>query len=277
MIHAASRQALAQLRERLNAVLDALPRSADGANHKALAAELYSAAELLVSEPRLRRTLGDPSTDASARGELAKSLLRGKLSDEALDLVGTAVAQRWSSPWDLVDALEISADDTLLSAAEQQGKLDDVDDELFRFERILADGGELSAAFDEAGVEPARRIALLNSLLSGKVNPITLELLTHAVSSTRKRSLQLAIDDLIEASAARRARSVARVLTASELTSEQEARLGRALTDIYGRQISVRTAIDPNVKGGLVVRVGDEVIDGSVAARLAAARAALAG
>jgi F-type H+-transporting ATPase subunit delta len=97
------------------------------------------------------------------------------------------------------------------------------------------------------------------------------------VSSTRKRNLQLAIDGLIEASASLRSRSVARVLTARELTSEQESRLGSALSEMYGREISVRSAIDPRVKGGLVVRVGDEVIDGSVAARLAAARAALAG
>jgi F-type H+-transporting ATPase subunit delta len=46
---------------------------------------------------------------------------------------------------------------------------------------------------------------------------------------------------------------------------------------MYGRAISVRTAIDPDVRGGLVVRVGDEVIDGSIARQFAEARAALAG
>jgi F-type H+-transporting ATPase subunit delta len=277
MIHAASRSALAALRERLNDVLDTLPSSADGAAYKSLAAELYSAADLLAAQPRLRRTLGDPSTDASNRAELIGSLLAGKLGDPALQLVKAAVSQRWSSPWDLTDALEIIADETLLAAAEKQGKLDDVEDELFRFERILGNSGELAAALDEAGVPAQRRRALLDSVLNGKVEKITAELLGHAVSSGRKRSLLLAIDDLLEASAARRARSVARVISATELTPEQTSRLGAALTQLYGREINVRTAIDPQVKGGLVVQVGDEVIDGTVATRLAAARTALAG
>jgi len=277
MIHAASRSALAALRERLNDVLDTLPPSADGAGYKSPAAELYSAADLLAAQPRLRRTLGDPSTDASSRAELIGSLLTGKLGDPALQLVKAAVSQRWSSPWDLADALEIIADETLLVAADKQGKLDDVEDELFRFERILGNSGELAAALDEAGVPAQRRRALLDSVLNGKVFPITAELLGHAVSSGRKRSLLLAIDDLLEASAARRARSVARVISATELTPEQTSRLGAALSQQYGREINVRTAIDPEVKGGLVVRVGDEVIDGTVAGRLAAARAALAG
>ena len=76
---------------------------------------------------------------------------------------------------------------------------------------------------------------------------------------------------------ARRSRSVARVLSALELTADQEQRLARALTDLYGRPITVLTAVDPSIRGGLVVRVGDEIIDGSVAARLFTVRQALAG
>jgi F-type H+-transporting ATPase subunit delta len=65
------------------------------------------------------------------------------------------------------------------------------------------------------------------------------------------------------------------VVTAVPLTEQQEDRLAARLTEMYGRQVTVRTAIDPAVRGGLVIRIGDEVIDGTVASRLAAARAAL--
>lgn len=275
MIHAASRQALEAVRERLETVLRGLP-SDGGASHRSLAGDLYAVADLLAGQPRLRRTLGDPSTDASTRGELLRSLLTGKLGAPAVDLATGAVEQRWSSPWDLTDSLEIQADETLLSAAEQQATLDDVEDELFRFERILDGSGDLTAALDEASAPVERRTDLLRAVLSGKANPITVELLAHAVASGRKRSIELAIDDLLQASAARRNRSVARVISASELTDEQSSRLQSALSSLYGRPINVRTAVDPSVRGGLVVRVGDEVIDGTVATRLAAARAALA-
>jgi F-type H+-transporting ATPase subunit delta len=287
MIHAASRSALAELRERLNTVLPQLSSSLfswlplvgrdSESRHRDLAGELYAAADLLGSQPRLRRALGDPSTDASSRAELARSLFQGRVGDAARDLIADAVSLRWSSPWDLTDALEIMADDTLLAAAEQDGELDTVEDELFRFERILAGSGELSAALDEAGVPAERRIGLLRSLLGERVHPITAQLLEHAITSGRRPTVILAIDDLLQASAARRERSVARVLSATELTPEQTERLAAALTRLYGREINVRTAVDESVRGGLVVRVGDEVIDGSVASRLAAARAAFAG
>ncbi|MEO6503109.1 MAG: F0F1 ATP synthase subunit delta [Jatrophihabitantaceae bacterium] len=287
MIHAASRSALAELRERLNTVLPELSGSlisvlpgvgGDAADqHRKLADELYEAAGLLSRQPRLRRALGDPSTDASGRADLARSLLSGQVGDVTLGLIADAVALRWSSPWDLTDALEILGDDALLAAAEQDGALDTVEDELFRFERILADAGELGAALEEAGVPAERRRGLLQSLLGNKVHPITAQLLEHAVTSGRRPTMGLAIDDLLQASAARRDRSVARVLSATELTPEQTERLAAALTRLYGREINVRTAVDESVKGGLVVRVGDEVIDGSVASRLAAARAAFAG
>jgi F-type H+-transporting ATPase subunit delta len=287
MIHAASRSALADVRERLNTVLPQLSSSLfswlpliggnSESRHRELAAELYSAAELLGRQPRLRRALGDPSTDASGRSQLARSLFTGQVGDVARELIADAVALRWSSPWDLTDALEILADDTLLAAAEQDGALDTVEDELFRFERVLAGSGELSAALDEAGVPAERRIGLLRSLLGERVHPITAQLLEHAITSGRRPTVWLAIDDLLQASAARRERSVARVLSATELTPEQTERLAAALTRLYGREINVRSAVDESVRGGLVVRVGDEVIDGSVASRLAAARAAFAG
>jgi F-type H+-transporting ATPase subunit delta len=275
MIHAASRQALVQARERLNGVLSGM--GSDGQAISTLSAELYAAASLLAGQPRLRRTLADPSTDGTTRGNLIRSLLTGKVSGPAVELVGSVVELRWSSAWDLTDSLEILGDSALLAVAEQQGKLDSVEDELFRVERILNGAGELTSALDEQSAPAERRIALLNSVLADKADPITLELLAHAVGSGRKRSIQLAIDDLLEASAQRRDRSVAKVISATELTEEQTSRLSSALTGMYGRPINVRSAVDADIRGGLIVRVGDEVIDGTVATRLAAARTALAG
>jgi F-type H+-transporting ATPase subunit delta len=279
VIHGASRQSLAAVRERLNRVLAA--RSGDAQQsasvNRTLADELSSVANLLGGQPRLRRTLADPATDRELRGQLVRTLLAGKIGDEALDLTSAAASQRWSQPWDLADGLQTLAEDVLLVSAEQQGRLDDVEDELFRFERILADNGELVATLDEASVPADTRIDLVRTLLDGKVNPITFELVAHAITSGRKASLQLAIDDLLEASAVRRNRSVARVISAVELTDAQNDRLGVALSEIYGRPIAVRSAIDPAVQGGLEIRVGDELIDGTIASRIQAARAALAG
>jgi F-type H+-transporting ATPase subunit delta len=274
MTGSASREALANLRRDQESV-----RGSDtsAAALSSLADELYSVAALLAGQPRLRRLLGDPATPAPARAALVGTLLGGKVSPAALQVTQAAVSERWSSPWDLADSLERSADDTLFASAEAQGVLDEVEDQLFRFERILDAQGELATLLDEATVEPQRRIGLLDHVLATKVHPITLALLQHAVGSQRRRSVTFVIDDLLAEAAARQERSLARVLSAVELTEQQRARLTAVLTQMYGRPMSIRTAIEPALRGGLVIRVGDEVIDGSIAARLSGARTALAG
>jgi F-type H+-transporting ATPase subunit delta len=220
---------------------------------------------------------GDPASDADGRAQLAANLLQGKVSAQTIEIVKAAVAQRWSSPWDLTDALERAGDDSLFASAESQGVIDTVEDELFRFERVLDSSGDLAALLDERGATAERRNGLLDSVIAGKVQPVTLQLLHHSVASDRKRSIALAIDDLLGAAAARKEQSIARVTTPVELTAEQSARLAAALTELYRRPINVRTAVDASIRGGLVVRVGDEVIDGSITTRLLQARSALAG
>lgn len=273
MKHAASREALAALRESVD---DVAGRFSTAQGMTGLAQELYEVVDLLITTPRLRRVLADPTTLPAGRADLVGTLFDGKIGASSAQLVRAAVSQRWSSPWDLLDALETTADDVMFGAAEQDGVLDEVEDELFRFERVLDAESRLTATLDDATAEAGRRVVLVRDVLTDKVHPITRMLLEHAVASQRKRSVTLALDDLLELAAARRNRSMARVVSASELTTDQVTRLAAALTEMYGRPINIRAAINPAVQGGLVIRVGDEVIDGSIAARLASARAALA-
>lgn len=274
MMHAASREALAALRPRVEATVSRFS-APDG--FTGLAGELYAVVDLLTRQPRLRRMLADPATPPGGRAELVASLLSGKVGTSTLRLVQDAAALRWSSPWDMLDAIETAGDETLVAAAEKQGAMERIEDELFRFERILDAEPNLAALLDDPSAAGSRRRDLLDRLLGAKVHPLTRELLDHAVTSQRKRSLVLAIDDLIQAAAARRERSVARVASATDLSEQQQRDLAEALSALYGRQIEVRYAIDPSIRGGLVVRVGDELIDGSVAARLNEVRAAFAG
>jgi F-type H+-transporting ATPase subunit delta len=271
VIHAASRNALAELREGLPGQLpDRAGTLAD------LAGELHSVSRLFETQPRLRRTLGDPSTSDDRRAGLAQSLFTGKISDAALALVERAVGLRWSNPWDMTDALSMIGDEVLLDSAHKAGHLDAVEDQLFRFGRILRAQDDLRGLLDEQAVPAERRVGLLNDVLGDKVDPVTAALLDQAVRSGRKRTIELAIDDLLERTAELRGQSVADVTSAVALTDAQETRLGAALSSLYERTITVRTQIDPSVQGGLVVRIGNEIIDGSVAHRLAAVRAELA-
>jgi F-type H+-transporting ATPase subunit delta len=273
-MQAASREALTQLRKQVSSVVGRFSTT-DGLT--GLAGELYAVADLLTANPPLRRRLADPASAAEQRTGVAHALLEGRINASALSIVDAAVSSRWSSAWDLVDGIETGGDDVLLAAADAEGVIDSVEDELFRLERILDAESALTTLLDEATVDPARRADLLDGLLEGKAHPVTISLVRHAVATQRRRSILLALDRLIEAAGARRNLSVARVVSAVELSDRQQGDLAAKLTALYGRRIEVRYAVDPSIRGGLVVRVGDEVIDGSIASRLNDIRNAFAG
>ena len=271
---AASREAAAALSM---AQRSAVGRAQSADELVSIATGLYAISDLLAGQPQLRRAVSDPSTDPAGRAQLLGGLLAGKVDAAASELAQGAARGRWSSAWDLTDGLHDVASDTLFAAAERDGALDRVEDELFRFERILDANGDLASLLDEVAVPAERRVGLVRSVVANKVHRVTDLLLEHAVASKRGRSVTFEVHDLLDQAASRRERSIARVLSAVPLSDEQQTRLAAALTRIYGRGITVRTAVDADVKGGLVVRVGDEIIDGSVAARLVDVRTALAG
>jgi F-type H+-transporting ATPase subunit delta len=272
-MQAASREALATLRKN-QVVVDSASLSV--AQVTAQVDEIYAAAGLLTAQPQLRRAIGDAAAAPKARTDLVQAVFGRQVTAPVLALTQAAATERWSDPWDLVDSLETVGDEMSFAVAEKQGVLDEVEDELFRFERILDSEGRLSTLLDDPNASTERRMGLLDTVVAGKVHPLTMSLLGHAVQSRNKRTIGTSVRSLLDAAGALRARSVARVLSAIELTGAQQQRLAAALSELYGRSITVLTAVDAGVRGGLVVRVGDEIIDGSVAARLASVRNALA-
>ncbi|MET9697709.1 F0F1 ATP synthase subunit delta [Streptomyces sp. NPDC006529] len=271
-MNGASREALAAARERLDALTD--NTSVDAAE---LAGELAAVTALLDREVSLRRVVTDPAQSGEAKAELAGRLLNGQVGGEALDLVSGMVRSRWSRSRDLVDALEELADTADLTGAQQAGALDDVEDELFRFGRIVGSSTELRAALTDRAASGSAKGALLSSLLGGKAHPVSERLVARLVTHPRGRSLEAGLESLSKLAAERRNRMVATVTTAVPLSDAQKQRLGAVLATLYGRQMHLNLDVDPTVLGGIVVRVGDEVIDGTIAERLSEASRRMAG
>ncbi|GAA2399584.1 F0F1 ATP synthase subunit delta [Streptomyces glaucosporus] len=274
-MNGASREALAAARERLDALTDST--SVDAVR---LADELAAVTALLDREVSLRRVLTDPAQSGEAKAELVRRLLGGQVGGETVDLVSGMVRSRWSRSRDLVDAVEQLADVADLVAAERDGSLDDVEDELFRFSRTLASSTELRAALGGKGTDEALRNAkteLLRRLLGGRVRPATERLIVRLVLQPRGRTLEAGLEALSSLAAERRNRSVAVVTTAVPLSDGQKQRLGAALAKLYGREIHLNLDVDPAVLGGVRVRIGDEVINGTIADRLEEANRRMAG
>ncbi|GAA5156323.1 MULTISPECIES: F0F1 ATP synthase subunit delta [Amycolatopsis] len=270
-LHAASREALDSAERTLDEVL-----GQSGAEPEALGSELFAVVDLLTREIGLRRALGDGSSDPEARRRLATSLLTGKVSGPALRVVETAVGQRWSSPRELLDGLESLGRSALLTGAEKAGTLDTVEDELFRIARIVVGEPELDQALSDQAAPAEAKRKLVKDLFGSKAGGISLALVEQVVSRQTGRGVGHGLDRLVRLTAERRERSVAYITSAAALSGQQEQQLAEKLKAIYGRPIALHVEVDPRLVGGLVVRVGDEVIDGSAAGRIAALRRQLA-
>ncbi|WP_128380221.1 F0F1 ATP synthase subunit delta [Streptomyces cavernae] len=262
-MNGASREALAAARERLDALTDSTSVDAG-----ALADELAAVTALLDREVGLRRVLTDPAQSADRKAELAGRLLGGQVSGPAVDLVSGMVRSRWSQTRDLVDAIEVLASVADLTGAQRAGVLDDVEDELFRFARIISSSSELRAALTSRSAGTDAKVALLRRLLGGRAKAQTERLVVRLVTAPRGRSLEAGLESLSKLAAERRNRLVAVVTSAVPLSDTQKRRLGAVLAKVYGHQMHLNLDVDPEVVGGIRVQVGDEVINGSIADRL---------
>ncbi len=268
----ASRGSLSAAKERLAAALAGKP----AAEASEVGDQLLAVLGLLDREPALRRSLSDPSRERAARIGLARALLAGKISETTLDLVSGLVASRWSEPGDLTDANEQLAVLAIAEAADMEGLLDELEDELFRFGRIVAGIPDLRAALSNQFVPAEGRASLVRELVAGKVSEPALRLITQAAAHPRGRSLDGALESYAKLVAELRERLVAEVHVAVPLTDEQRGRLAAALVAAYGHDVHLNIVLDPGLIGGITVRVGDELIDGSVASRLGELRRNLA-
>lgn len=267
-----SRQSLASLRGTLDEKLKRLSSN----ECTALSSDLFAALAALYSSVGLRRALTDPARDHGSKADLISDLFGNSLSAGALSILGSAVALRWSTPAQIAIALEQLAVEAEATAANSDGSLDRVEDELFIFGRLLIDNNDLRLALNTTADDADHKSALISDLFGQKAAPSTTRLLVHLVNGMNGRSVEATLAAYTHAVAARRNRLVALVRSRVELSAAQHEKLVATLTKQTGQPVHVNIEIDPGVIGGVAVRFADEVIDGTISTRLAEAGRALA-
>jgi ATP synthase F0 subunit b/ATP synthase F1 delta subunit len=273
-MRSASRHALADLSDRFSTIA----KSLDNQALSKVSAELVSVAKMLDREIVVTRYLTLPAEDAAPRVRLIERLVSGKVADPTLDVLRAAVSERWSANSDLVDAIEHVSRQALLEVAEREDQVDEVEDQLFRFSRVVDAQPRLGILLGDYAAPAEGRIALLRKVLdssSGGVNKLAIALLSQTVELLRGEPAEEAMKFLAEVAVARRGEVVAEVSAAAELSDAQRTRLTEVLSRIYGHPVTVQLQIDPELLGGLLISVGDEVVDGTLSSRLAAAKAQL--
>lgn len=158
--------------------------------------------------------------------------------------------------------------EALFKVAQTEGDLDRVEDELFRFGKLLETNHELKQALADSNIDRAQRVKVLDELLADKVSPHTLGLVTFIVAQDRARQLPQILEELSRIAAEARKSVLAEVRTAVPLDDNQRTKLADALSKATGMNVELKVLIDESVIGGIYAKVGDIIIDGTVKRRL---------
>ena len=266
-MHAASRNALDQVISHLDTALWEAKENA-GAVAAQTGAELFKVVDTLDGE----RAVADPASTADKRAGLISAVFGGKVSQATLEVLNTAASQTWSNPREFRTGLVTLGRRSLLRFAEGQGQLAQVEDELFRLSRILEKEPALTLLLDDRSADRNNKRELLAKVLYGKVTAVTEALALQVIGRPERNAID-DINNLSKEVAALANRDVAHVVSAAPLTNEQNQALAQKLERIYGREMNIHSEVDASLLGGLVIRVGDEVIDGSTSGKLERLRA----
>ena len=267
-----SRQSLAAAR----ALLDGALKGKSESDAAKFAAELFTVLSALDSSAPLRRALTDGSREAKDKSKLVADLF-SKSAPAALSLISELAGMKWSRPGDLADAIEQLAIEAEASSANLAGTLDQLEEELFAFSRIVAGDNELRQSLSSGKYSAEGKRVLVAKLFGGKVSPASARMLGHLVSGLRGRNFEGTVAFYIKATAARRDRVVARVKTAIALSDQQKEKMAATLAAKIGQPVRLNVELDPTVMGGISIRFADELIDATIVNRLADASRALAG
>lgn len=261
-----------------------------------VAGDLSAVRSLVQGSEDLARVLSDPGVPAPARRGVMSDLLSSRVAEESLRLVTFAVdadrATEFVEDLAWVEQRAVAARDHLVAIGEgplgrhaagerldgyasavleslaDSRSLGEVEDELFRFLRVIDGNDQLRAVLGDRDVPLAARRGLVNDLLSAKATAETTRLAVYATGVGRARDYLTLLEELVERVAQETNRRVAEVRSAVELDDGQRRRLAGALGRIVGRDVDVRVDVDRRVLGGFVATIGDTVVDGSVRHRL---------
>ncbi|MCT2252455.1 F0F1 ATP synthase subunit delta [Corynebacterium sanguinis] len=270
---AASREA----QEQVQGQLEELIRNSDDSVAAAaqIGTELFLVVDQLDRERALRVAVADQSLDASQREGIMNAVLGSKVAEPTKKVLSETAKSEWSTPRELREGLINLGRRALLMGAEEQGQLEQVENELFGLSVLLEDEKQLTQLLSDRTATAEKKRGLLASVIYGKVTMFTEALALQVIGRPESNP----IDDLAGVAtqvAQLRGKTAARVTSAEELSDSQRETLAGKLEQIYGREIAIHSEVDPSLLGGMVIRVGDEVIDGSTRGKIARMRADLA-
>jgi F-type H+-transporting ATPase subunit delta len=262
------------------------------------AAELGAVAAVVDGSNELTLALDDGALPVSQRRAVLDDLLAGRVRPQVASLVHQAVTVvpasevtasfHWLAAHMAVAAdhraSDVPDDDPTLGRLASRNRvagyaaavfeevtvadLEEIEDQLFRFARTVGSNRRLRNALSDRHLPVALRQGVIADLLGTQVLPATARLAAYAVAGGRARDFVATLDALVVDAARARGWRVARVHAADTVDDGRRAELGEALGRLTGGPVELQVTVDHDLLGGVVVEVGDLLVDGSARHRL---------
>ncbi|MEB4615638.1 F0F1 ATP synthase subunit delta [Leucobacter sp. M11] len=251
----ASREALAQSTKALAAL---------GAQATAqVGTELLNASAVIADAPGLRAAIVDPAVEAEPKRALIGKLFGGFTPATQQLLAGVAQA-RWSNADELVTGIE----ELGIRAEAHAAGSDSLDDELLAVNVLIGGNHELELTLGSKLGDADAKVALAERVFGSKISEPAARIVAHIVRNARGRRIGALLTNAAELVADQAGKSLATVTVSAPLDAARQERLSATLSATVGRPVKLTFVVDPALLGGMHVRIGDNVIDGSVSARL---------
>lgn len=261
--------------------------------------EISEVADLLNDIDIIQQVLLDPSIEAVKKKNFISDLLLSKVNEITLDVVSYVILNELSQ--EVTSALKelgIVFEESNLQEINNQvlafegfcsrqaardryegyingvcsdlsaQELEELEDAVFRFARILESSAMLRGRLNEINITPEAKVRLVSDLIQSKVGKTELKILTYPLRAGRQRDLVVSLDLAAKIIAGLRGKKIAYVQSAIDLTESDLQELSNKLESLVGNGVEVRVTKNPEIIGGLKIQVADFLIDRTVKTQL---------
>ena len=163
----------------------------------------------------------------------------------------------------------------ILDLATAEGELERVETEFLTISQAFDKSEELRSALTNPSLPLERKRAVIDDLIGGRASALTVGLVQFIAGQGRSSEIPAIAKAFVEKAVESRDKAVAEVRSAVALDEQTIERLAVALGKATRKSVEVKVVVDDSVIGGIVARVGDVVIDGSLANAIAELRQAV--
>jgi F-type H+-transporting ATPase subunit delta len=156
----------------------------------------------------------------------------------------------------------------LFEVAQEKGLISKVEEELKSVASAIKDNADLQKFLSHPGVDASSKKDLLKQIFAGEVSEPVWNTLMVLIDKGREDMVSALVNDYVKIANEAQGLANATVYSAFALNDNQVAEIAAHFKQITGKTLRVETAIDPKLLGGIQVRIGDRLYDGSISGKL---------